>query len=229
MHHLPRPAIALIVLALVAGLYSGYQWWQTKDHDPNRLTAAGTIESDRVVVAAEVTGRVVRVLADRGALVEAGQPLIMLDDSELQRRYRQVPAGGPEQQLLQLQLDRFIVRAPMTGSISVRSIEPGEMALLGAPLMTIDRRGAADLILYLSERQIGRVSLGQTVTITTDALPGQRFAGTIDFISPRAEFTPRNIQAPKDRALLVFAVRARIDNPEDRLKPGMAVDAEIAE
>jgi HlyD family secretion protein len=229
MHRPPRPVIALLLLGLLAGLYAGYQWWTTRGLEPNRLTAAGTLEGEQVVVAAELTARVVRVLVERGSLVEAGQPLLQLDDSELQRRYRQAPAGGPEQQLLQLQLDKTIVRAPGRGLIAERAVEPGEIAVLGAPLLIIERAEAISLILFVSERQIGRVGYGQTVRLTTDSLAGQTFTGVIDYISPRAEFTPRNVQTPKDRSLLVFAVRARVPNLDGRLKPGMPVDAEIVE
>lgn len=158
-----RHRLIPIALLLTAGLiYAGYSWWMTRDSDPNRLTGSGMLEGDRVVIASEVSGRVAQVLVERGALVERGQPLVRLDDAELRRRYRQAPAGGPEQQLLQLQLDKLELRAPTDGVIAERAIEPGEIALAGAPLLIIERPGEMTLVMYISERQIGRISLGQT-------------------------------------------------------------------
>lgn len=227
--HPPRALIPLTILLTLGLAYVGYQWWTTKDIDPNRLAAAGTIEGDRVVIAAEVPGRVALVLVERGAVVERGQPLVRLDDTELQRRFAQAPAGGPEQQLLKLQLAKLELKAPVSGIIAERAIEPGEVAMAGAPLLVIERAEEVTLVMYISERLIGRVQLGQPVQMTTDSFPGTTFTGRVEYIAPRAEFTPRNVQAPKDRALLVYAVRARVPNPDRLLKPGMPVDAVLEE
>jgi HlyD family secretion protein len=224
-----RPPIPVLVLLVAGLLAAGYYWWTTRDGDLNQVTASGMLESERIVVASEVTGRVTQVLVARGAPVERGQPLVRLDDAELRRRFLQAPAGGPEQQLLRLQLDKLEIRSPTDGIVAERAIEPGEIALAGAPLLTIERPDEMTLVMYVSERQIGRVKLGQAVTLTTDSFPGVPFTAHIDYIAPRAEFTPRNVQTPKDRALLVYAVRARVDNPDGRLKSGMPVDALVVE
>jgi len=63
--------------------------------------------------------------------------------------------------------------------------------------------------------------------VNVDAYPGQVFEGTVGYISPRAEFTPKNVQTQEERVNLVFAVKIRLDNADHRLKPGMPADAEI--
>jgi HlyD family secretion protein len=67
--------------------------------------------------------------------------------------------------------------------------------------------------------------LGQPVTLVTDA--GQRLPGSITFISPKAEFTPRNVQTAADRSKLVYRIKVSADNREGVLKPGMPVEAEL--
>jgi len=57
--------------------------------------------------------------------------------------------------------------------------------------------------------------------------PGQTFQGTVTFIRPEAEFTPKNVQTQEERVNLVFAVKISLDNPGHRLKPGMPADVEI--
>jgi len=72
---------------------------------------------------------------------------------------------------------------------------------------------------------VPRLTIGQAATIVTDA--GQRIAGTITFISPKAEFTPRNVQTADERSKLVYRVKVTVDNRNGILKPGMPVEAEL--
>ena len=70
-------------------------------------------------------------------------------------------------------------------------------------------------------------SIGQPATVFTDA-GGAGIAGTITYISPKAEFTPRNVQTAEERSKLVYRVRISVDNKDGVLKQGMPVEAEIA-
>jgi HlyD family secretion protein len=73
---------------------------------------------------------------------------------------------------------------------------------------------------------VPRVTLGQAATVFTDA-GGPGIGGTITFISPKAEFTPRNVQTAEERSKLVFRVKVTVDNRKGVLKQGMPVEAEI--
>ena len=64
--------------------------------------------------------------------------------------------------------------------------------------------------------------------MVADAYPGRVFDGTIYYVSPRAEFTPRNVQTREDRERLVYAVEVRISNPNMALRAGMPVEVTIA-
>ena len=70
------------------------------------------------------------------------------------------------------------------------------------------------------------MKIGQGATVFTDA-GGQGIAGTVTFISPRAEFTPRNVQTAEDRSKLVYRVKITVDNKSGALKVGMPVEVEI--
>ena len=69
------------------------------------------------------------------------------------------------------------------------------------------------------------MKLGQPAAILTDA--GQRLSGSITFISPKAEFTPRNVQTADERSKLVYRIKVSVDNSGGVLKQGMPVDAEL--
>jgi HlyD family secretion protein len=79
---------------------------------------------------------------------------------------------------------------------------------------------------YVEEPQVPRIKLGDPVQVITDA--GQRLDGKVSYVSPRAEFTPRNVQTASDRAKLVYRMKVNVDNRAGILKPGMPVEAEFA-
>jgi HlyD family secretion protein len=104
-------------------------------------------------------------------------------------------------------------------------LDAGEMAAPGAAIVAITDLDHAWANLYVDERLVPQLKLGQAATIVTDA--GQRMAGTITFISPKAEFTPRNVQTADDRSRLVYRVKVAVDNSTGVFKSGMPVEAEI--
>jgi len=64
--------------------------------------------------------------------------------------------------------------------------------------------------------------------VTIDSAPGRMFKGRVTYISPEAEFTPKNVQTREDRVKLVFGVKVEVPNPDGLLKPGMPADALLA-
>jgi HlyD family secretion protein len=130
---------------------------------------------------------------------------------------------------LQVQRDQHTLTAPLAGWVVEQPAHEGEMATPGATLLKLADLSSLTLTVYVSEPNVGRVSIGQTVQVLVDAFPGQPFTGHITFISDKAEFTPRNIQTKEERANTVFAVKIKLDNPDQQLKPGMPADAILAE
>ena len=219
-HRAPPRALVLLVLLLAAALAAGWRLWPAAPAGP--LTASGTVETDEVQVAAESAGRLVALSVDEGDQVRAGQPLGRLDDGIVQLQLKQ--AGPADRQLLELQLDRLTLRSPIDGVVMKRLARAGEVVAPGAPIMTVARLDELTLTVYVPEADLGRVSIGQPVEVRADAFPGRAFAGQVQTIAARAEFTPRNVQTGRDRRKLVFAVKVRLPNRGGELKPGLPVD-----
>jgi HlyD family secretion protein len=118
-----------------------------------------------------------------------------------------------------------IVRAPVAGIVTARLLDAGEIAAARAPVVVITDLDHAWANLYVDERLVPRLTIGQAATLLTDA--GQRLSGTITFISPKAEFTPRNVQTADERSKLVYRVKVTADNRNGILKPGMPIEAEL--
>jgi HlyD family secretion protein len=98
---------------------------------------------------------------------------------------------------------------------------------VGTPVITIGLLEEVWLRAYISETDLGRVQLGQKATVTTDTFSGKKYQGTISFISPEAEFTPKSVQTEKERVKLVYRIKITIPNQANELKPGMPADAEL--
>lgn len=117
--------------------------------------------------------------------------------------------------------------APIPGVVMAKHIEPGEQVAVGTPVITIGELDNVWVRAYIAETDLGRVKLGQKARVTTDTWPGRSYDGTITFISPEAEFTPKNVQTEKERVKLVYRIKITLPNPKMELKPGMPADAEI--
>jgi len=84
-----------------------------------------------------------------------------------------------------------------------------------------------ELVIYVPENVLGKIKTGQKAEITTDSYAGKVYEGKVIFISPEAEFTPKNIQTKDERTKLVFAVKIEVPNPNNELKAGMPADAKV--
>lgn len=119
------------------------------------------------------------------------------------------------------------IAAPTGGVVTSRLVEPGELVAAGAPVAVIVDLAHAWVNAYFEEPVVPSLRVGQTVSVLTDA--GDRLTGTLASISPRAEFTPRNVQTSDERARLVYRAKVTVDNSQGVLKPGMPVEVEVPE
>ncbi len=163
-----------------------------------------------------------------------------LDDAETayksaRSRYQQarsaLDALKSRQKRLSAQLDlaRERVRdtrieSPLDGIVLETYKERGEMAQPGGPVCSIADLSRMTITIYVSELNLARIKIGQEARIRLDAYPDQRFPARIVWISPRAEFTPGNIQTREARADLVYAVKVAADNSHGLYKIGMPAE-----
>ncbi len=132
-----------------------------------------------------------------------------------------------QKNLILIQIDNAKIFAPISGRVIKKTAEMGETVFPGVPLLTLADLSKVTLKIYLKETEVGRVRLGQAVKVKVDAYPKESFEGKISYVSPSAEFTPKNIQTKDERVKLVFAVKIIIPNPKELLKPGLPADAEM--
>lgn len=110
----------------------------------------------------------------------------------------------------QVALDKTVIRAPFAAVAGLRQVSPGAYVGKGDDLVRLDALGTLKLEVPVPETYLPLVRIGQPITLTIDALPGQRFSGKVHAIDPVVDPVSRNMR-----------VRARIANPAGTLKPGM--------
>ncbi len=136
-----------------------------------------------------------------------------------------VSAVDAQMASLQKNLADGQVKAPVSGTVTSKLVDAGEVVAPRAALVVISDLDHAWANVYVDEPLVPTLRLGQPATVVTDA--GQRLPGTVSFISPRAEFTPRNVQTADERSKLVYRIKVTVDNRDGVLKPGMPVEAEL--
>lgn len=136
------------------------------------------------------------VQAVSGALLEA-------DAADLKSKRAQVA----QQAAL---VDKRTIRVPFAGKLGISTVNPGQYINPGDKIVTLQSLDLIYIDFYLPQQELSRVSLGQSVSVTTDSFPDRTFTGRITSVNPQVDQTTRN-----------FETEATIDNPRRLLLPGM--------
>lgn len=226
----------------------GVQAWQPL------LSAVGTLRAARgAELAFEAGGLVTAVKLTSGAQVAAGDLLVQLSDADERAQLRQLEAAAAlaelsfgraarqiaRQTISQADYDRIAaertarraavaqqqaviakkqLRAPFAGRAGIVTISPGAYVSPGSALVTLQQLDWLFVDFLMPQRELAQLEIGQRVDLHVDAFPDQTFTGTLTAIDPRVDAETRNVR-----------LEARVDNPDQRLIPGMfaRVDVEV--
>ncbi len=126
--------------------------------------------------------------------------------------------------LLDTQISKLTIYAPMDGVILARNVEPGEFVQPGAAAFSMANLSELTITVYVAEDNYGKIFVGQKASVTVDSFPGQTFDAQVTYISDQAEFTPRNVQTVQGRSSTVYAIKLKVIDPQGQLKLGMPAD-----
>lgn len=217
------------------------------------IAATGQIEAmQSISVQPDVDGRIMDILVQEGQWVRKGAPLFKIDDAELKAQVARLEAqkdladqalertrgllelnassaadleqaeatarsSAAELNLFKVRLERTTVRAPFAGIAGERVVSLGDYVTTSTPLITLQTVNPQRAAFQVPERYARELALGQKVRFQVAALPDEEFVGTVDFVDPVVQLPGRTIQ-----------VKARVPNPEGRLRPGMFIEARLA-
>jgi HlyD family secretion protein len=171
----------------------------------------------------------VAAAADRVAAARATLARLQAGSRAEEIEAARARVASADAQIASLEHDRAetSIVAPVSGTVTSRLVEPGELVAPGTPVAVIVDLDRAWVNAYVEEPLVPSLRTGASAEVVSDA--GDRLAGSIAFIAPRAEFTPRNVQTAAERSRLVYRVRVTVDNRNGVLKPGMPVEVNFAE
>ena len=167
----------------------------------------------------EVADRAVAAARSQVDKLVAGPRRQEIEAARAQRAAAEAAVAAAEQKIVDA-----TVLSPIDGIITTRVAEPGEVLAPGSTIAVLTDLARPWLTVWIDEPNLSQVMLGQTAVVTVDGSE-RTFEGTVSFISPVAEFTPKNVQTPDERAKLVFRVKLQLENDEGIFKPGMPADA----
>lgn len=207
--------------------------WQSAREDLSRfealLTSNAGSRKQRDDAATKVAVSDARVKSARERARAAAEALARLKAGaraeEIAAARARVAIGEAQIASLMKSQNDATLMSPVSGFVTAKLADAGEVIARGTPIVTITDLDHAWANVYVDEPLVPQLKLGQAVTLVTDA--GQRVQGTITFISPKAEFTPRNVQTAEERTKLVYRIKVTTDNRDGILKPGMPVEAEM--
>ncbi|MEA2030842.1 MAG: efflux RND transporter periplasmic adaptor subunit [candidate division Zixibacteria bacterium] len=128
---------------------------------------------------------------------------------------------------LERQLEDCYPTACISGTVTEKHIDKGELLIPGHAIITIAVLDTVWVKVYLPVNDFSTVKIGDNANVDTEA--GQTYKGNVIWTSDEAEFTPKNVQTKKSRANLVYAVKVQIPNIDGALKIGMPVYVTLGE
>ncbi|MDK2040169.1 efflux RND transporter periplasmic adaptor subunit [Aliarcobacter butzleri] len=129
---------------------------------------------------------------------------------------------------LKIDLNDSVIKAPVNGVILTRFKEIGAITNAGESILEIAKTDEFWVRAYIDEKNLGNIRPGLKMSIQTDSR-SENYEGVIGFISPVAEFTPKNIETQELRADLVYSFRVIVKNPDDKIRQGMPVTLKIVQ
>ena len=122
-----------------------------------------------------------------------------------------IDAAKARVESVRTRLDDSALKSPLAGRVLYRLAEPGEVLPGGGKVFTVLDLTDASMTIFLPTLQAGRLRIGDEARLVLDAIPEYVVPATVSFVSPEAQFTPKEVETRTEREKLMFRVKVRID------------------
>jgi HlyD family secretion protein len=190
-------------------LTANLSYWQKQAQRFERLKQSQSISGDQLEKA-------------RLQLKEAQTSLFELEQS-LQALQIQKERIANKRQALELVERDLLLKSPVSGVVLETFIGQGETVLPGAALADILDLSSLFIDVFIEEKEIAALQIGQRAAVIIDGLENRSFSGRISAFGRKAEFSPKYIVSEKERQALLYQVKVRLDRDLEAFKVGMPV------
>lgn len=132
-------------------------------------------------------------------------------EAELALAEATIDAARARVDSVQTRIDDSALKTPLAGRVMYRLAEPGEVLPAGGKVFTVLDLTDVSMAIFLPTLQAGRLRIGDEARIVLDAMPEYVVPATVSFVSPEAQFTPKEVETRTEREKLMFRVKVRID------------------
>jgi len=147
-----------------------------------------------------------------------------IDNAKAQLDNAQANLDNAKRNLTDCQL-----RASVDGVVITRAVEPGTIVATSTIVYSVCETSPVWIRTYVEERDLGRIYPGMKALIYNDTYPNHPYTAQVGFISPVAEFTPKNVETRELRADLVYRLRVILQNADRYVRQGMPVTVQLLE
>lgn len=165
-------------------------------------------------------------IGESSSSVTAAQKVLEQAQSAVVQAKTAIGQAQANLDLIDIQMSKLTIYAPMDGVILTRNVEPGEFVQPGAAALTMANLSDLTITVYVPETRLNEIKLGQPASVTIDVQSGQSpvFDAEVIHIADQAEFTPRNVQTVEGRSSTVYAIKLKVTDNDGKLKIGMPAD-----
>jgi HlyD family secretion protein len=130
--------------------------------------------------------------------------------AKLQTSKESIAVAEAQIKKTQVRIDDATLKSPVKGRVLYRLAEPGEVVSLGGKVLTLINLGDVYMEIYLPGRQAARVRMGADGRIVLDARPEYSAPAKVSYVSPEAQFTPKQVETQSERDKLMFRIKLKV-------------------
>jgi HlyD family secretion protein len=142
---------------------------------------------------------------------DTAQAAVRAAQEKLNETNSAIAAAAASLQRIDVQLAESTLVSPIRGRVIYRLAEPGEVLPAGGKVVTVLDLADVYMTVFLPTEQAGRVAYGAEARMVLDALPGFVLPASVSFVSPEAQFTPKEVETRTEREKLMFRFKVKID------------------
>ncbi len=144
--------------------------------------------------------------------VQTAQAAVSVAKAELELAEAAIDAARARVESVRTRIDDSILKTPLAGRVLYRLAEPGEVLPAGGKVFIVLDLTDAFMTIFLPTQQAGRLHIGDEARLIFDAIPEYVVPATVSFVSPEAQFTPKEVETRTEREKLMFRVKIRIES-----------------